>query len=578
MILPPRADGPTGSGARCPRGTAIVYRHTKDQREFRRLPAPVSLPWIYRSLARVTHLTYLQKMMLCLLGCTHLPLTLLLIAAAVGLVEGFAPDPGTFVLELAGLALSAALALWLTEGMLRPVLLTARALKAYARDGRITALPAAYNDTAGGLMRDASSLLRQLDDLRRGPENFDPASDLPNAAFLSRFINELAEAGIGFRVRMVRIAALDPGLRHADTSTLLRDLAEALERDDPARTVARMDDHTVAMVELTRDDAPPSPLRVVLEAFARAAPEAAPQILAGEALFPAQGGNAAALLAAATAALAPVCGPLAAPAVLRLGDTPDPADLERDLRRAVDDGGFRLFLQPVVATRTERIVSAEALLRWDRPLSGHVPPARFIPLLEQAGMIEEVGRWVLTAACRAIKVCDAAGLPQLQIAVNVSARELRNPGLLRQIRDVLTFEGVAPNRIELEMTESSAAEDLTRSRALFVGLRDMGVGVAIDDFGTGQGGLAYLKALPFSKLKIDREFVAGVDQRRDCQAICQSAIALAGGFDIDVVAEGVETAAEAARLRTFGCTQLQGFRFGRPMPAVDFPAFALHGI
>lgn len=541
-------------------------------------PAPVRLPWIYRRMARVAHLSYLQKIVLCLLACTHLPLALLLVAATAGLVDGFDIDAGAFILDLAGLLASAGLALWLTAGMLRPVILAAGALKAYALEGRTVALPTSYDDTAGRLMRDTSSLLAQLDDLRRGPENFDAASELPNAAFLSRFIGELAQADVGFRVRMVRMAALNAGVRHEAASTLLHNLAETLERDDAARTIARIDDRTLALVELTRDGAPAPSLAAPLEAFLRTAQEAAPEILTGEALFPNHGRNAAALLAAASAALAPAAAPLAAPALGLSADAHDAAELERDLRRAVEDGGFRLFLQPVVATRTERIVSAEALLRWDRPLSGHVPPARFIPLLEKAGMIEEVGRWVLTAACRAIKVCDAAGLPHLQIAVNVSARELRNPGLLQQIRDVLAFEGVAPNRIELELTESSAAEDLTRSRALFVGLRDMGVGVAIDDFGTGQGGLAYLKALPFSKLKIDRAFVAGVDQRRDCQAICQSAIALAGGFQIDVVAEGVETAAEAARLRTFGCTQLQGFRFGRPMPAVDFPAFALHGI
>ncbi len=544
-----------------------------------RAPAPGRLPWIYRRMARVAHLTYQHKIVLCLLACTHLPLALLLVAATAGLVEGFEIDAGAFTLDLAGLLVSAGLALWLTAGMLRPVALAAGALKTYALEGRVVALPSSYDDAAGHLMRDTSSLLAQLDDLRRGPENFDAASELPNAAFLSRFIGELAQADVGFRVRMVRMAALDAGMRHEAASTLLHNLAETLERDDPARTIARIDDHTLALVELSREDAAaPSSLQAPLATFLRTAQEAAPAILTGEALYPRHGRNAAALLAAASAALAPAAAPLAAPALGLSADAHDAADLERDLRRAVDDGGFRLFLQPVVATRTERIVSAEALLRWNRPLSGHVPPARFIPLLEKAGMIEEVGRWVLTAACRAIKVCDAAGLPHLQIAVNVSAHELRNPGLLQQIRDVLAFEGVAPNRIELEMTESSAAEDLTRSRALFVGLRDMGVGVAIDDFGTGQGGLAYLKALPFSKLKIDRAFVAGVDQRRDCQAICQSAIALAGGFDIDVVAEGVETAAEAARLRTFGCTQLQGFRFGRPMPAVDFPAFALHGI
>ncbi len=552
--------------------------HATYERASRRGAPPQPASWLYRQMARLAPLSYLQKLILVLLACTHLPLALLLLAATAGMFDAFALETGHLLLGLAGTLLSAGLAGVVVEQMLRPVTLTAQALEAYALEGRTIQLPTHYDDAAGHMMRDASGLLAELDDLRRGPENYDAASELPNRAFLSRFIAELAHAGVGFRVRMVRIMGLEGSVRPGVASALLHTLAETLEQDDAARTIARIDDRTLALVELTREgEATPASLQRPIDAFVRDAEDVAPQVHAGEALFPRHGSDAEGLLAAAAATLVPVSGAVAAPALSGTDAHHDTADLDRDLRRAVTDGDFRLFLQPVVATRTERIVSAEALLRWNRPLIGNVPPSRFIPLLEKAGMIDEVGRWVLTAACRAIKVCDAAGLPQLQIAVNVSARELRNPGLLRQIRDVLAFEGVAPNRIELEMTESSAAEDLTRSRALFVGLRDLGVGVAIDDFGTGQGGLAYLKALPFSKLKIDREFVAGVDRRRDCQAICQSAIALAGGFDIDVVAEGVETAAEAARLRTFGCTQLQGFRFGRPMPAVDFPAFALHG-
>ncbi len=533
------------------------------------------LPWIYRQFARVRSLSYVQKVGLCVIGCAHLPAAVLLATAAAGAFEGLQLGTDDLMVALSITLASGLLSMWLLTQMLRPVEMAAHALESYAIHGRTSALPTLYEDAAGRLMHHASGLMADLDDLRSGPEIFDLGTELPNRLFLTRLMDELVAASVAFHVRTLRIAALSaPGRSHA-VSDALRTLAEMLDQDAAARTIARIDDHTLALVEMAPEGASlPPDLRDLLADFTRGA--AGPlAVHAGAAAWPRDGGDAEHLLAIAVATLAPLPLPLGAPHIAT-SPSHGVVDLEDDLRRAVTDGDFHLFLQPVVATRTERIVSAEALLRWNRPRLGHVPPARFIPLLEQAGMIEEVGRWVLTATCRAIKVCDAAGLPRLQIAVNISPQELRNPGLLRQITQVLDFEGVAPDRIEMELTESAASEDLTRSRALLVGLRDLGVGVAIDDFGTGRGGLAYLKVLPFSKLKIDREFVSGVDSRRDSQAICQSAIALAGGFDLDVVAEGVETAAEADRLRLFGCTQLQGYRFGRPMPAVDFPAFALH--
>lgn len=248
--------------------------------------------------------------------------------------------------------------------------------------------------------------------------------------------------------------------------------------------------------------------------------------------------------------------------------------LEQDLRGALSRGEFELRFQPQIDVAQARASGAEALLRWNCPARGMVSPALFVPLLEQFGLIEEVGLWALNASCREARRWQALGLGAMTVAVNVSARQLESSDFPARVHRTLEAHALTPRALEIELTESQAADDLERANRMFAGLRDRGVRIAIDDFGTGFSSFSALRTLGFDKIKIDREFVTEVEQRRDSQAICQSMIALARGLGIRVLAEGVERHEEYQWLRQHGCHEFQGFYFAKPLEAADFIAFA----
>ncbi len=248
--------------------------------------------------------------------------------------------------------------------------------------------------------------------------------------------------------------------------------------------------------------------------------------------------------------------------------------LEQDLRRAIPAGEFETWFQPFLDARTQSVCGAEALIRWRHPVRGMISPVEFIPLAEAAGLSTELGAWVLDAACRAAGHWTAMGLPGVKVAVNVSGHQLERDGFDSLVERTLGRHGLSPRLLELELTESIAMADSRTAAQLFERIRAMGAAISIDDFGTGFSSLSYLKKLSFDKLKIDREFVTDVDRRRDCQAICQSIIALARGLGISVLAEGVERPEEMLWLRRHGCNLFQGFYFARPLPEADFLVFA----
>lgn len=247
--------------------------------------------------------------------------------------------------------------------------------------------------------------------------------------------------------------------------------------------------------------------------------------------------------------------------------------LEQDLRSALNNDEFTLRYQPQVDAATARVIGAEALLRWRHPVRGSVSPSVFIPVLESAGMIEEVGLWALNAACREARNWQRLGQGRLSVAVNVSAHQLDGADIHTRIKRTLERHALRPDLLEIELTESAAAADIGRAERLFEALHALGLHIAIDDFGTGFSSLSALRALAFDKIKIDREFVTDVERRRDSQAICQSIIALARGLGIRVLAEGVERKEEYLWLRRHGCTEFQGFYFAAPLTAAEFQGY-----
>jgi len=246
---------------------------------------------------------------------------------------------------------------------------------------------------------------------------------------------------------------------------------------------------------------------------------------------------------------------------------------EQDLRQATAHNQLELWFQPFVDAAAQAVCGAEALLRWRHPDHGLISPTAFVPVMEAAGLAEEIGLWTLNAGCRQAKAWQRDGLAHLKLAINLSAHQLERGDVDVLVDRTLRRHGLPPALLELELTETAAAVDAAGARLLFDKLRALGVAISIDDFGAGYSSLSYLKKLRFDKLKIDREFVTDVDGQRDSQAICQSIIALARGLGIEVLAEGVERAEEYAWLRRHGCSLFQGYYFSRPLQAVAFPAF-----
>ncbi len=244
--------------------------------------------------------------------------------------------------------------------------------------------------------------------------------------------------------------------------------------------------------------------------------------------------------------------------------------LENQLRRAIDNEEFVLHYQPKVNLVSGKVVGAEALIRWNDPRTGLVPPGRFIPILEETGLIYDVGRWALRQAIADYLRWRAAGLAAVRIAVNVSPLQLRNPGFAAEIERKIGINAHAAEGLELEITESMIMEDLKHNVASLQAIRAMGVTVAIDDFGTGFSSLGYLAKLPADTLKIDRSFVVEMTAGPEGLALVSTIIDLAHALKFKVVAEGVETEEQANLLRLLSCDEMQGYLFSKPVPVDDF--------
>ena len=247
-------------------------------------------------------------------------------------------------------------------------------------------------------------------------------------------------------------------------------------------------------------------------------------------------------------------------------------ELESDLRHALEQNEFRLYYQPQFSGDGKRLTGAEALLRWLHPQRGLVPPNDFIPVLEELGLVVQVGDWVLRESCRQLAEWHEAKIRVPKISVNLSARQFAEGDLDRRIAQIIEQSGVAPACLELELTESILMEDVANAMQTLTSLKKLGVGIAIDDFGTGYSSLNYLKQFPIDVLKIDRSFVDGLPHGEQDGQIARAIIAMAHSLNLTVIAEGVETLAQLDFLRGHDCDEVQGFLLGRPMPAHQFTA------
>lgn len=249
--------------------------------------------------------------------------------------------------------------------------------------------------------------------------------------------------------------------------------------------------------------------------------------------------------------------------------------LENDLRLAIGAGQLHLYYQPQFDVQNSHITAWEALLRWDHPELGRISPERFIPVAEDSGQIQAIGAWVLRTACTEVKRWENAGMGVFRISVNLSAREFVQPTLADTIAEVLAELDLAPERLELEITESVLMADSPTVTETISRLKALGVTLALDDFGTGYSSLRYLKSFAVDRLKIDRSFVRDLGHSSNDAAIVKAVISLAEALNLGVIAEGVETEAQQAFLTEHGCQHTQGFLRGHPMSAMDVAGFLL---
>jgi diguanylate cyclase (GGDEF)-like protein/PAS domain S-box-containing protein len=253
-------------------------------------------------------------------------------------------------------------------------------------------------------------------------------------------------------------------------------------------------------------------------------------------------------------------------------------ELETALREAIQRDEFILYYQPQVDLAVRRVVGCEALIRWNHPQKGMIPPVRFIELAEETGLIKPMGEWVMRKACEQAGLWRAQGLPPLRVAVNVSGGQVTGDEIIQEVRHILSDTHMQASLLDIEITESTLMKDADTAIEILRDLKGLGVGLSIDDFGTGYSSLSQLKRFPVDKLKIDKSFVQNLETDRDDAAIVRAIIAIGHNLKLKVMAEGVENRQQLALVHAGGCDEVQGYYFSRPVPADDFARFVHAGL
>jgi diguanylate cyclase (GGDEF)-like protein len=413
--------------------------------------------------------------------------------------------------------------------------------------------------------------------------HYDPLTDLPNRVLFQKSLSEAlarrSRKGDQLAVHFIdldRFKTVNDTLGHPLGDALLREAAERLRncvRDGD--TVARLGGDEFAVVQTGLSDMAGATRLAgrVVEAMAAPFELQGHQVVIGAsvgvAAAPSDGEDADELLKKADMALyrAKADGRGAFHFFERAMDEQLQARraLELDLRRALADGEFELYYQPLYHLDDERVTGCEALLRWRHPERGMVSPADFIPLAEEIGLIMPLGEWVLRHAC-----AEAANWPaHVRLAVNLSPAQFRDRGLVRTVVSALAASGLPAQRLELEITESVLLQDSVANMSMLHDLKALGVRISMDDFGTGYSSLSYLRSFPFDKIKIDQTFVRDILDDSDAMAIIKAVLDLGASMGIVTTAEGVETLEQMNALRGQGCAEIQGYFISRPAPAAE---------
>lgn len=417
---------------------------------------------------------------------------------------------------------------------------------------------------------------------------YDPLTELPNRALLEeRLMQAIGAAQHGgalvalLHLDLDRFKSVNDTLGYASGNRLLQAVAVRLtEQVRASDTIARFggDEFAVLLTDVGNQKNVEQVAKKILDALAESFDLGGQEIFItpsiGIALYPADAENGDGLIRDADAAMSHAKGQGGNACLFyssaMTGEESRRLVLETSLRRALEREEFVLHYQPQISLHSGRITGVEALLRWQHPEQGLVSPGEFIPLLEEIGLIVPVGEWVLRTACAQNQAWLNAGLPPVRVAVNLSARQFRQGGLADMVCQTLHESGMAPELLELEVTESILIQDLQATISTLHRLHAIGIQISIDDFGTGYSSLSYLKHLPISKIKIDRSFVRDICTDPDDAAIANAVISLGHSLKLRVIAEGVETLEQQEYLQAQACDEIQGYYFSRPLPAADF--------
>ena len=545
--------------------------------------------WFYERLSRLHFLGYRGKIMVMAFIGTHIPL--------IALTSYFAlqssPDVGTFLrtvgVTLVATLLGTGITLIVLNQLLRPVLMTSAALRSYRETGKVQTLPVHLNDEVGTLMVDAQYTIDHLDARLDALEHVHEVTALPNHKRFLQLLEARIARGETFAVVALRFSnlsrvadTLDRGEAEAAARSMARRLSERAELGENLSHVTTAE--FACTVGARKGDTSPwleaaARVRTALAACAQEMTLSGvvlqPELHAGVAVFPTDAVSAGDLLDRALTAAAQAAQTLEPQQVrMHSAEARQAAlrrfTLENELRRAIEQDEFELHYQPVVDVQAGRSVGGEALIRWRHPERGMVPPGEFIAAAEASGLIQPIGLWVMRRACAQVREWNDRRGDRLRVAINLSACQFLDPELKRHVLEAIEQNGISPDQLEIELTETAAMVDHDHTRRVFTSLRDAGVSIAIDDFGTGYASMSYLRKLPFDKLKIDREFVTDVHRVQHNQAICRALIELSRGLKLKVLAEGAETLEEVDFLARHGCELFQGFYFSRPVPAAQF--------
>ena len=463
--------------------------------------------------------------------------------------------------------------------------------------GRPVALFTLYSEQAGVFDEDEMKLLTQMaDDLSLALDHiqktekldflacYDPLTGLANRSlFLDRVTQYMHSASANERklvlvlIDIERFGSVNDTFGRSVGDALLKHVSAWMTRTiGDANLLARIDaDHfAIVMPEIQSEEAAARYLEHSKKDFLDEPFIVNGSILrlgskVGLAMFPEDGADAETLFSHAEAALKKAKGS-GEPYVFYTQKMTDMVAgklaLENRLIHALENDEFVLHYQPKVDLPTHRISGVEALIRWNDPHGGMVAPGEFIPMLEETGLIRQVGRWALLTALRDVRRWRRPGADHLRVAVNVSSMQLRDPAFVADVERIIEASGGSARDLELEITESMIMQDVANGIVALNALRALGVTVAIDDFGTGYSSLGYLSKLPIDTIKIDRTFVSGMTVSSEGLALVSTIIALAHAMKLKVVAEGVETEDQSRLLRLLGCDEMQGYLFCRPIP------------